>query len=232
VSASVAKPSPDATAGLRNPLERLLHGLNQPLTGLQCSLEVALAAPRTVEYYQQRLREGVDLAERMRALVVAIREVAEEESETELGSTTDGDAVLREVVEGLQLVAEAKKVRLRIESSAAFPLTVHMSRQKTTSLLFRMIESVLSLAAGESEVRIQARGLKPGATKAAPAEAWIGMRWRGDPGPEFSPPELGLLVAQAGWERAGAKWERERLENTESVTVWLAGKPPGKFETS
>jgi hypothetical protein len=42
-------------------MEQLLHGLNQPLTGLQCSMEVALAAPRTVEYYTQRLREGLEL---------------------------------------------------------------------------------------------------------------------------------------------------------------------------
>jgi hypothetical protein len=31
-----------ANASIRSPLARLLHALNQPLTGLQCSMEVAL----------------------------------------------------------------------------------------------------------------------------------------------------------------------------------------------
>ena len=37
-----------AKTGKRSPLGQLLHALNQPLTGLQCSMEVALAVPRTV----------------------------------------------------------------------------------------------------------------------------------------------------------------------------------------
>jgi hypothetical protein len=215
---------------LRTPLERLLHALNQPLTGLQCSLEVALAAPRTVEYYQQRLREGVELAERMRVLVEAIREVTQGESENENSAATDGGAVVREVVEGLELVAEAKKVRILIDSSSSFPLTVNLTWHRTTALLFRMIESALTLAQWGSEVRIQTRGLKSGGTKAAAGAVWIGMRWQGAPAPEFSRPELGLLVAQAGWERAGARWGRERMDNSESITVWLAGDPAEKRE--
>jgi hypothetical protein len=60
----------------------LLHALNQPLTGLQCSMEVALASPRPIEYHVPRLREGLDLTERMRSLVDAIREVADGGKET------------------------------------------------------------------------------------------------------------------------------------------------------
>ncbi len=68
-AASSAKP------GVRSPLAELLHALNQPLTGLQCSMEVALAGPRTNEEYVQGLREGLVLTGRMRVLVEAIREV-------------------------------------------------------------------------------------------------------------------------------------------------------------
>lgn len=230
MSASAARLSLDAVTTLRRPLERLLHALNQPLTGLQCSLEVALAAPRSLEYYQQRLREGVELAERMRALVEAIREVAEESGGGEAPAATDANAVLREVLEGLELVAEAKKVRILVESSAEFSLTLDLTRPRAMALLFRMIEAALTLAHWGSEVRIQTRGLKAGGAKSGPAkatgaEAWIGMRWQGAHAPEFSRPELGLLVAQAAWEGMGARWERERVENSESVTVWLAGVP-------
>jgi signal transduction histidine kinase len=214
---------PDAALGLRTPLERLLHALNQPLTGLQCSLEVALAAPRTVEYYEQRLRQGVELAERMRALVEALREVAEGKTgRSEIPTGTDLAAVGREVVEGLELVAEAKRVRIVRQESAGFPLRIHLSRQETASLLFRMIESALTLAEGGSEVRIEMSGCRVIETNAPAAEVQVTMQWQGLRAPEFSRPELGLLVAQAGWERAGATWERERAGNAESVRVRLA----------
>ena len=59
-------------------------------------------------------------------------------------------------------------------------------------------------------------------TSSVPGEAWIRMRWEAArPRSEFSRQELGLLVAQAGWERGGAQWERERTENLETVTVRL-----------
>jgi len=62
----------------------LLHALNQPLTGLQCSLELALVSPRPAEQYVRTLREGLELTGRMRVLVQAVRELADldqEESE-------------------------------------------------------------------------------------------------------------------------------------------------------
>jgi hypothetical protein len=59
------------------------------------------------------------------------------------------------------------------------------------------------------------------------------MRWQAaQPQSEFCRPELGLLVAQAGWERVGARWQRERTENLETVTVRLRrdrdGVKPGE----
>src|SRR5271155_2287298 len=79
----------------RSPLGQLLHALNQPLTGLQCSMEVALAAPRTPEQYARGLREGLELTERMRTLVEAIWNAAVGEEERSDGlETTDLIALL------------------------------------------------------------------------------------------------------------------------------------------
>jgi hypothetical protein len=60
-----------------SPLTHLLHALNQPLTGLQCSLELAVAGPRRTEQYIRTLREGLELSARMRLLVEAIRELTD-----------------------------------------------------------------------------------------------------------------------------------------------------------
>jgi len=218
-------------AGFRNPLERLLHALNQPLTGLQCAMEVALASPRTGEQYVQGLREWLELTERMRALVETIREVVDAAQAEEAGkkdSDQDAEAIdlsalLREVSEDLKPVAEAMGVRITLDCSAASSLMLAAGRPRMGGVAFRCVESMLSLADAGSELRIDA-GDKPqeNMSQDKMKKQWIRLRWYAKaPRAEFSRAELGLLVAQAGWERAGAKWERERSENLETVTVRL-----------
>jgi hypothetical protein len=207
------------------PLAMLLHALNQPLTGLQCSMEVALASPRTLEQYAQGLREGLELTGRMRALVETIREVTEDEQAKDQDlETTDLKMVLRDVLEDLKPVAEVKRVRVTLGCSAVSSLEVKAGRRRLGAVVFRFVESVLSLAEAGSALEIEAGDAPDEARtrKSLNGESWIRLRWRaGPPVSAFSRPELGLLVAQAGWERAGAQWERERTENLETVTVRL-----------
>jgi signal transduction histidine kinase len=229
--------------GGRSPLAQLLHALNQPLTGLQCSMEVALASPRTAEQYAQGLREGLELTERMRALVEAIREVSEVEPERNCNANRNNNgngnnsrndeevqavelrAVLREVVNDLAPVAEVNSVRVSLVESAtaslALPATASPRRLATD--IFRTLESVLSLAARGTVLRIDAD------------ELGFQVRWQAaQPPSDFSRPGLGLLVAQSGLERAGAAWQRERTEEFETVTVRLPGvlAVAGASETS
>jgi signal transduction histidine kinase len=215
-------------ARMRRPLEQLLHGLNQPLTGLQCSMEVALASPRTVEYYVERLRQGLELTERMRALVAAIREVVdgeeEKDEENEAEQTVDLKLVLEEAIDELEPVAQAKKVCLAFDFAAS-ALAVSAGRRRLSAVVFRFLESALSLADGGSALHLDA-----GADSGGGADgAWIRLQWQaGSPRSEFSRAELGLLVAQAGWERAGAQWERARTGNLETVRVRLLGVLGGR----
>jgi len=229
----------------------LLHALNQPLTGLQCSMEVALASTRTPEQYVQGLREGLELTERMRALVEAIREVTDGEEEKdesngkntgknngeEEAGTTDLTVLLREVSGDLEPVAEAKQIRI-VFKRAASCLPVKAGRRKMGTLVFRFVESALSLADEGSVVEIETGTLPEGSLpgESLLAESWIRMRWvAARPRLEFSRPELGLLIARAGWERAGGRWERERTEGRETVTVRLpwgrAAAKPGEAQT-
>src|ERR1700733_14305167 len=105
----------------RPPLEQLLHALNQPLTGLQCSMEVALAAPRTLEQYVRGLQDGLELPDRMRALGGGIREVTDMEDKKnavrnhEEWSIADVNTVLRTALDDLAPVAEVKGVRVEFE---------------------------------------------------------------------------------------------------------------------
>jgi len=223
----------------RSPLAQLLHALNQPLTGLQCSMEVAVASPRTVEQYVRGLRQGLELTERMRALVEAIREVAdgldEADAEREVRETVELEAALGGVVDELAPVAEAKSVSLVVVGSAAAPLLVCAARRALTGLLFRLLESALSLAAQGSLMKIETGGAEQGAAAGARS---LRVRWQGEEAERAasraepdSRAELGLLVAQAACERAAGRWERERSGEWESVTVQLPGAAasPGNF---
>lgn len=217
--------SPPADMIGRSPLGQLLHALNQPLTGLQCAMEVALAGSRTVEQYRQGLREGLELTERMRALVEAIREVTEEDDAGEKRSvreTTELKTLLSEIVDELAPVAEAKNVSLALIGSSAPSLAVSLGRRELTGLVFRFLESVLSLAASGTVMRID--------TEFDLSECAVELRtrWQGEEAAfsasrrdPFSRAELGLLVAQGRWERSGVHWERAREGMLETVTVRL-----------
>jgi hypothetical protein len=213
------QPLHEATSKGRSPLAHLLHALNQPLTGLQCSLELAVAGPRPSEQYVRILREGLELTGRMRILVEAIREVADtpppDRDEVDLLRL---DELLRTTVADLLPVAQAKGVRLALENRS--PLPVRADRRSLTMLLFRFLDCVLSLARDGSDLRIV---VAPDRDKAS-----LVVSWSPGPPPEHSPfsrPEVGLLLARAGWEREGAEWIHTRAGTTEACTVRLALAP-------
>ena len=199
----------------RSPLQHLLHALNQPLTGLQCSLELAAASARRKEEYVRALREGLELTGRMRILVEAIRELADTPPwDSEASEPFQFDALLRDTADDLLPIAEAKSVHLLLESNA--PLAVLGDRRCMATLIFRFLESVLSLTRKGSELKIV---IAPEREQACFVVSW-------NPGPvpvhsPFSRQELGLLIAQAGLERAGAEWTYSREEATQTCSVRL-----------
>jgi hypothetical protein len=202
-----------------SPLAHLLHELNQPLTGLQCSLELASAGPRTAEQYLRAIREGLELIGRIRSLVEGLREVAdlaqEPLSEPEAIRLDD---LVRETAADLRPVAESRAIRMEFmeleENPFAGSCTV---RSRVNSAVFRLLESALSLAAADSVFTIH--------LNSQPQSATIDICWteaHGAPArSSLSPPELGLLMARAAWQRAGGEWESEISATNRSVTIRL-----------
>jgi two-component system, OmpR family, sensor kinase len=212
----IAPEKKNSVARDRSLLSHLLHALNQPLTGLQCSLELAVAGSRTCEQYIRTLRDGLELTARMRVLVEAIRELADsEQPESEVTEILSLDALVRETAEGLHPVAEAKQVQITLSGNASLP--VRAGRQRLPAVIFRLLESALSLAEEESVLHIAMERQKENGRIVA---GWN----EAEPLPEYSPfsrPELGLLIASAGWKRAGGDWASERSGSLHTVTIRL-----------
>jgi hypothetical protein len=201
----------------RSPMAQLLHALNQPLTGLQCSMEVALASPRTAGQYVQGLREGLALTERMRALVEAMREITDiEEEKNTKPEIAQLSRLLQEAVEELKPVAESKGVRIFLLGVSEISCVVTAGRAEMANTIFRLVDSVVSLASRRTalqiEVYCESRAIR------------LRMQWQAEGSRSaHSRPELGLLIAQARLERAGAEWEREAMEAMETLSIRLPG---------
>ncbi len=195
-------------------LAHLLHALNQPLTGLQCSLELAAAAPRSTEQYVRTLREGLALTSRMRILVEALRELtgAHSAQPEETVSDLHLAALLVECIGELRPVAEARGVQFQV--AIATLLLIRAGRNCLATILLRTLGSVASLCREASDVQIEA---------AADGEhASVRISWIPGPAPEFSPfsrPELGLMVAQAAWESSGGHWADVWHENRHACVL-------------
>jgi hypothetical protein len=238
--ALVAAEIPGPLSPARSPLQHMLHALKQPLTGLHCSLELALVGQRTPEQYVRTLREGLELAGRMSILVAAIGELVENPGDTQEGhqqaheNERDGlklgkagqhelialDALLRQIVDELQPVAGAKHGQILLHCN--LPLPVYASRHQLAGAVFRFLDSALSLTAEGGDLRIRAHPES--------GQARLQVRW--DAGTavtavDFSSrPELGLLLAEAGWKRLGGDWSRERSpEGTGSFHTVVARLP-------
>jgi len=199
----------------RSPLAQLLHALNQPLTGLQCSLELAVAGPRPTEHYIRTLRESLELTARMRVLVEAVRELTDaQQCRLDNPELVRLDALLHDTVDDLRPAAEAKNLHLSLV--ARDPLTVRSDRKHLESIVFRLLESALSLAQEGTSLQM--------VTTTSQDNAWILVSWSRGPRPEQSPfsrQELGLLIAEAGWKRAGAQWTLTSTDSTQSCSVQL-----------
>ncbi len=205
--------------GGRNPLAHLLHALNQPLTGLQCSLELAVSGPRRTEEYVRTLHEGLELTERMRILVEALRELTDIQPHPERLETFQFDGLLRDTVDDLIPVADALGVQLMLMSSIPFP--VKADRRCLAGLIFRFIESALVLTQKGSDLQI--------VVTPEPEQVCLVVSWHPGPAPEHSPfsrQELGLLIAQAGFQQAGAEWTSAEQKSLRSYTVRLPMTAP------
>lgn len=132
IAASEAKPL----------LADLFHALNQPLTTMRCSLELALHQPRSLEQYREEVRGALERAEQVIRLVAGIRQLVEAEDPGDDRRVPILESALREVVADLAPLAELLQVRLLVRCDS--PGQVRFEAHRLRQALFLLLEFALS----------------------------------------------------------------------------------------
>ena len=131
----------------------LFHGLNQPLTTLRCSLELALAKPRTGEQYRKILSRGIEDAEQVAWFSTGIRELLEADDPGDECQTLALSGSLQEVVRDLLPLAELAGVKLSCNCISSYE--IRFEPQRFRQALFRVLELGLETSRGGTVANIR-----------------------------------------------------------------------------
>jgi len=107
-------------------LGELLHSLSQPLTSLQCSLELSIE--EVAERQQESVAVALQQTEKVIGMIQLMREYVDAEQPGPEESATPLAQVLRSVVEALTSIAAVRAVELRMVGTCSVTVPVPESR--------------------------------------------------------------------------------------------------------
>ena len=138
----------------RSLLADLFHALNQPLSALRCSMELALLVPRTQEEYCNSLQTGLEKVEQATLLVHGIRELLEaKESSDSLVAVSLQDG-LREATD--HFLPVANDAGIAINSHCEEKGLVNFDPECLRRALFYIFDLSFALVSGKQiEIRVR-----------------------------------------------------------------------------
>jgi K+-sensing histidine kinase KdpD len=150
------RPGGDFTSEDAQLLPDLFHALNQPLTTLQCCLELCLPPANRLD---KRVRRHLRLALRQVESVVRvtgnIRELVNPQAMEVIREETDFNDCVREMAADLSPVAESenKKISLRVRYCGP----VNIAANRLREVLFRVIEFAIHRARTSTTINVSAK---------------------------------------------------------------------------
>jgi len=131
-------PAPDPES-LRVFVGEVFHALSQPLTALQCSLELSLQRDQTVEELRASLETALELAGRLRQQLSLVRALNDATDPGDLSWPTDLSELLLQLREDMRPLFEsaAKTFSLKLDAQ---PLLVRADKAKLMRGLFCFLE--------------------------------------------------------------------------------------------
>ncbi len=152
VECATSSPPVGKTNQIQDAFADLLHAINQPLTALQCSLELSMSLPRNARAYEVTIRSSLELTQRLRLIVEALREITEWKSTLSPAEVFPASVLVREVMEELLPVAESRRVEVRILGNLNFSIMGY--RRLISTGLFRLLEASLGLTEEGNTLKI------------------------------------------------------------------------------
>jgi signal transduction histidine kinase len=151
----------DTQAAQRSFVSEVFHNLSQPLTALQCSLELSLFRDQTMAELRASVETALQNAECLRQRLRLLRELSEANDPGDFSQALDLNALLRELQEELLPLCESasQKFELQFECDA---IRVRGNKTKLMRGLFYLLEYLLRYSAPGSMLGLQVRSADPG----------------------------------------------------------------------
>ena len=124
----------------REYLSEAFHSLSQPLTALQCGLELAVAVPRSQQEYERRVGEALQSTGILREMVAALRELVEAEDPGEDAGEIEVGEMFSALRDSVRKIAEIHEASGEVQSPDE--IRIYASREKCARLLLFLVEQI------------------------------------------------------------------------------------------
>ena len=133
----------------------VFHSLSQPLTALQCSLEIALIKPaETSEHYRAAINDALAMVKHVVDTSIFLREMADAECPG-TPVRTDLRGLLARLVEEMAPLLESSGVRLRMEWKDEIVCMVDSA--KLEKALFLLMDQMRSEVTSQTDLQVACR---------------------------------------------------------------------------
>jgi hypothetical protein len=129
-----------ATHGDGDLLSEVFHGISQPLTALECGLELSLRQDKDSEQLRARVKAALESAQILHQRVVVLRMLLDAGDPGDTSAPVAIDGLLRQLRDDFVSLADATHVRLSMRCKPAF---VQGNADRFRSGFFHLFESVI-----------------------------------------------------------------------------------------
>src|SRR5271166_6715180 len=129
-----------------------LHKLSQPLTALQCSLELSLIRDQTSAEFRASVEAALENADRLRQSLLLLRELNDADDPGDISAPIDLQHLLQELREDLLPVVESAGGRFDVNCD---PVQIRGNGTKLTRAFFYLLEYLLRSSGASLSVHVR-----------------------------------------------------------------------------
>jgi hypothetical protein len=186
---------PDNTA-----VSEIFHAISQPLTALECGLEMSLRQDETVAQLRTRIESALGSAQLLHQRLIEIRALQDAADPGDTSEPVPLEQVLSQLQEDFLPVAETAEVRLEVDCEGAL---VWGNQARLKNGFFHLIEFLLHTSLAHQTIRILAQRSNPITLELAFGDDGLTSHGTIEPPPALNASDIGLRIAQRSFQAAG-----------------------------